>query len=262
MAASAISSCPSLPIAHRRPTHILCQQQLPTGRRWFSNNAEINRLQGRSRSRRHVASASTTDRPATVIGDMARGSQVTKTSSGHSDGELAARWREIHGSGNWEGLLDPIDPVLRAELIRYGEFAQATYDSFDYDRFSPLLRQLQVPGQDLLPGRRPRRRRLRGQPLPLRHQQRPQVSQLREPEAKVRRRQAVERVGHLHRVRGRVDRRETTRIGRRDIAVAWRGTITRLEWVADLTTNQKPLVEMGVPCRSACSPSRGRASGT
>ena len=74
----------------------------------------------------------------------------------------------------------------------------------------PLLRQLQVPGQDLLPGRRPRRRRLRGHPLPLRHLQRPQAPKLQEPEAQVRRRrrrQAVERDGHVHRLRGRVDGR-------------------------------------------------------
>jgi hypothetical protein len=71
-----------------------------------------------------------------LIGDTGRGSQADKP-SGHSDGELAARWQEIHGSNNWEGLLDPIDAVLLGELIRYGEFAQATYDSFDYDRFSP-----------------------------------------------------------------------------------------------------------------------------
>lgn len=41
---------------------------------------------------------------------------------------------------------------------------------------------------------------------------------------------------------------ETARIGRRDIAVAWRGTITRLEWVADLTATQTRLSDMGIPC--------------
>jgi pimeloyl-ACP methyl ester carboxylesterase len=41
---------------------------------------------------------------------------------------------------------------------------------------------------------------------------------------------------------------ETARLGRRDIAVEWRGTITHLEWVADLTSDQIPLRETGVPC--------------
>ncbi|RLM92390.1 phospholipase A1-Igamma1, chloroplastic-like [Panicum miliaceum] len=248
MAASAISSCPSLPIAHRRPTRILGQQQLPTGRRWFSNNAEINRLQGRRRSRHHVASASTTDRPATVIGDMARGSQVTKTSSGHSDGELAARWREIHGSGNWEGLLDPIDPVLRAELIRYGEFAQATYDSFDYDRFSPYSGSCRYPAKTFFQDVG-----LAGVGYEVRRYLYATSNDLKFPNfGNPKHKSADDKLWSesgtfIGYVAVSTDE-ETARIGRRDIAVAWRGTITRLEWVADLTTNQKPLVEMGVPC--------------
>ncbi|VAH69548.1 unnamed protein product [Triticum turgidum subsp. durum] len=72
--------------------------------------------------------------PGSVVGDMERGTLAEKT--GRSDGQLTSRWRELHGSNDWQGLLDPIDTVLRGELIRYGEFAQACYDSFDYDRFS------------------------------------------------------------------------------------------------------------------------------
>lgn len=47
--------------------------------------------------------------------------------------EVADCWREIHGENDWVGLMDP---VLRSELIRYGEMAQACYDAFDYDPFS------------------------------------------------------------------------------------------------------------------------------
>lgn len=42
-------------------------------------------------------------------------------------------WREIQGSKDWEGLLDPMNEHMRREIIRYGEFAQACYDSFDFD---------------------------------------------------------------------------------------------------------------------------------
>jgi hypothetical protein len=48
----------------------------------------------------------------------------------------ATRWRELHGSNYWKGLLDPLDADLRSELIRYGEFSQVTYDSFDHDTHS------------------------------------------------------------------------------------------------------------------------------
>ncbi|CAA0805804.1 Phospholipase A1-Igamma3- chloroplastic [Striga hermonthica] len=46
---------------------------------------------------------------------------------------LSQIWREIHGERNWEGLLDPMNSHLRREIIRYGEMAQACYDSFDFD---------------------------------------------------------------------------------------------------------------------------------
>ncbi|KAE8056444.1 hypothetical protein FH972_013219 [Carpinus fangiana] len=37
---------------------------------------------------------------------------------------------------DWEGLLDPMDSHLRGEIIRYKEFPQASYDSFDFDPHS------------------------------------------------------------------------------------------------------------------------------
>lgn len=46
---------------------------------------------------------------------------------------LADRWREIHGQDDWVGMLDPFDPLLRSELIRYGDMAQACYDAYDHD---------------------------------------------------------------------------------------------------------------------------------
>uniref|UniRef100_A0A0D3D8X9 Uncharacterized protein n=1 Tax=Brassica oleracea var. oleracea TaxID=109376 RepID=A0A0D3D8X9_BRAOL len=42
-------------------------------------------------------------------------------------------WRKIQREDDWAGLTDPMDPVLRSELIRYGEMAQACYDAFDFD---------------------------------------------------------------------------------------------------------------------------------
>jgi len=50
--------------------------------------------------------------------------------------DLARRWREIAGENDWQGLLDPLDLTLREEILRYGEFVQATYDNFDFDETS------------------------------------------------------------------------------------------------------------------------------
>ncbi|XWS12311.1 hypothetical protein CRYUN_Cryun37aG0078800 [Craigia yunnanensis] len=49
---------------------------------------------------------------------------------------VADKWRDIHGSMDWKYLLDPLHPWLRREIIKYGEFARATYDAFDFDSFS------------------------------------------------------------------------------------------------------------------------------
>ncbi|XVF27263.1 hypothetical protein REPUB_Repub14bG0091800 [Reevesia pubescens] len=41
---------------------------------------------------------------------------------------IADKWREIHGSKDWNELLDRLHPWLRQESVKYGEFAQATCD--------------------------------------------------------------------------------------------------------------------------------------
>ncbi|KAE8665584.1 Phospholipase A1-Ialpha2 [Hibiscus syriacus] len=46
---------------------------------------------------------------------------------------LSRLWREVQGSNNWENLLEPLDPLLREEIIRYGEFVAACYKAFDLD---------------------------------------------------------------------------------------------------------------------------------
>ncbi|MCL7036143.1 hypothetical protein MKW94_020162 [Papaver nudicaule] len=46
------------------------------------------------------------------------------------------RWEEILGSNHWEGLLEPLDLNLRQLILRCGDFCQATYDSFDGDKHS------------------------------------------------------------------------------------------------------------------------------
>ncbi|QCE06292.1 phospholipase A1 [Vigna unguiculata] len=49
---------------------------------------------------------------------------------------LPEAWRQIQGEDDWAGLLEPMDPLMRMEMIRYGEMAQACYDAFDFDPFS------------------------------------------------------------------------------------------------------------------------------
>ncbi|GJV03219.1 phospholipase A(1) DAD1, chloroplastic-like protein [Tanacetum coccineum] len=48
---------------------------------------------------------------------------------------LSKKWKEYHGTKNWEGLLDPLDDGLRGEIIRYGSFVEA-HPIFDFDLLS------------------------------------------------------------------------------------------------------------------------------
>ncbi|OVA02098.1 hypothetical protein BVC80_1261g14 [Macleaya cordata] len=45
-------------------------------------------------------------------------------------------WAELLGSNQWKGLLEPLDLNLRELIIRCGDFCQATYDSFNSDQHS------------------------------------------------------------------------------------------------------------------------------
>ncbi|XP_065868988.1 galactolipase DONGLE, chloroplastic [Euphorbia lathyris] len=47
--------------------------------------------------------------------------------------DLGDLWREIQGSNNWDNLINPLHPLLRQEIIRYGEFVTACYKAFDLD---------------------------------------------------------------------------------------------------------------------------------
>ncbi|GMI66481.1 DAD1-Like Lipase 4, phospholipase A I gamma 1 [Hibiscus trionum] len=157
---------------------------------------------------------------------------------------VADVWREIHGQDDWVGMLDPMDPLLRSELIRYGEMAQACYDAFDFDpfskycgscRFTPrqffdslamadhgyvVSRYLFVTSNINLPNFFTKSRW-------------PKVWS-----------KSANSTGYVAVSNDEVSKR----IGRRDIAVAWRGTVTRLEWIADLMDFLKPISSNKIPC--------------
>ncbi|KAM0865157.1 hypothetical protein ACQ4PT_043456 [Festuca glaucescens] len=55
-------------------------------------------------------------------------------------GSIATPWQKLQGSESWEGLLPssehPLDADLRASLIAYGELAEAAYDGLNADESS------------------------------------------------------------------------------------------------------------------------------
>lgn len=59
--------------------------------------------------------------------------QHTRVRPSSTSSSLVNCWREVQGCNNWENLLDPLHPLLRQEIIRYGEFVTASYKAFDLD---------------------------------------------------------------------------------------------------------------------------------
>jgi len=157
---------------------------------------------------------------------------------------LAEVWRKIHGEDNWAGLLDPMDPVMRVELTRYGEMAQACYDAFDYDPYSRYCGSSRFPIFEFF------------QCLDL-----PNMgynvtrylyatANINLPKLFRRSRWPDKKWSKHANWAGFIavsDDATSRRLGRRDITIAWRGTVTNVEWVADLTNFLKPL-SPDVPC--------------
>ncbi|CAM6099600.1 unnamed protein product [Calypogeia fissa] len=76
---------------------------------------------------------------------------VQKFKHPYADLHVAERWEQLQGCEDWVGLLKPdFDPILKAEILRYGEFAQATYDAFDGDKGSKHYGTCKYTKSDLL----------------------------------------------------------------------------------------------------------------
>ncbi|EYU31376.1 hypothetical protein ABFS82_14G218000 [Erythranthe guttata] len=145
--------------------------------------------------------------------------------------QLDEIWMEIQGCNNWENLLEPMNPLLRQEIIRYGEMAQACYDSFDFDPNSKYCGTCKYEGANFF-----ERVGLSGRGYTLTRYlyatsninlpnffQKSKISSVWS--------QHANWMGY---VAVATDEAEIRRLGRRDITVAWRGTVTYLEWIHDL----------------------------
>lgn len=140
-------------------------------------------------------------------------------------------WREIQGSNDWQGLLDPMNSHLRREVLRYGELAQACYDSFDFDPHSKYCGTCKYPGAQFFDklemgysGYEISRYLYATSNINLPNFF--QHSRLSKVWSKY-----ANWMGYIAVM---TDEEEIKRIGRRDILIAWRGTVTYLEWLCDL----------------------------
>ncbi|XP_048552861.1 phospholipase A1-II 6-like [Triticum urartu] len=146
----------------------------------------------------------------------------------------AARWKELHGERSWEGLLRPLDLELRRKVIWYGEMAQATYDAFNHERHSPhagLSRfgRKRFFERVMLPGHAAAYRVTRFLYATSSAHAAKAVAFVKGGHPRSRCRES-NWIGY---VAVATDAGKSV-LGRRDVVVAWRGTIQALEWTNNL----------------------------
>ncbi|CAN1227585.1 Phospholipase A1-Igamma1, chloroplastic [Linum grandiflorum] len=162
------------------------------------------------------------------------GDRMTPTISPKRD--ISDCWRQLHGEGEWndsgdcqDSLLSPLHPSLRQEIIKYGELAVATYDGFDFDPLSEFCGSCKFNHNKLL------------QELGLAEKHGYKVtryiyamSQVDVPDWLSRTYTSWSKDSNWMGYVAVSDDQESKRIGRRDIVVAWRGTVAPTEWFSDL----------------------------
>ncbi|KAL8487442.1 hypothetical protein ACS0TY_023933 [Phlomoides rotata] len=142
--------------------------------------------------------------------------------------KLASVWREIHGLNNWENLVEPLNPLLRREIVRYGEFVAACYKAFDLDPNSKrylnckygkrsMLKQVGLgdSGYQVT-------KYIYATALDTNIPMQP------DPGAKW--------IGYV----ASSSDQESATLGRRDIVITFRGTVTNPEWMANLMSSLTP----------------------
>ncbi|KAL9231163.1 hypothetical protein vseg_006421 [Gypsophila vaccaria] len=147
--------------------------------------------------------------------------------------QLGARWREYHGSRDWAGLLDPLDENLRREVVRYGEFVQAAYQSFHADPATTeaginAWRDVELLDKSYRVTKSLYATSSIGLPKWV-DDVAPDLGWMTQ------RSSMIGYVAVCH------DEKEIARMGRRDIVIALRGTSTCLEWAENMRESLVPM---------------------
>ncbi|KAL5064253.1 hypothetical protein RYX36_025990 [Vicia faba] len=167
---------------------------------------------------------------------------LSKTAEYSPRNSLGRHWRQFHGCNYWKGMLDPLDENLRREVVRYGEFVQAAYHYFHTD---PNTTQHDHPHQ-------------RHVSLPDKFYKVTKslyaTSSIQLPEWVCKSNWMTQKSSWIGFIAVCEDKKEISRLGRRDIVISLRGTATCLEWAenmraqlieTEVQSEKKPKVECG-----------------
>ncbi|GMI77658.1 DAD1-like seeding establishment-related lipase [Hibiscus trionum] len=133
-----------------------------------------------------------------------------------STSKIASRWRELSGENNWEGLLHPLDVDLRRYLIHYCQRAGAAGDAFNGTRASKGYAHSMYPADEFFA----RVGLENGNPYHYKVMSFIYAAT------------AADEIAYFGYVAVATDQGKAV-LGRRDILVSWRGTITNTEWGND-----------------------------
>ncbi|XP_059067450.1 phospholipase A1-Igamma2, chloroplastic-like [Cryptomeria japonica] len=144
---------------------------------------------------------------------------------GSQSQHLCDMWRDIQGAHNWNGLLDPMDPILKSEVLRYGNMAKVCYDAFDGESSSKHYGECKYSKTSLFDKMGMSECGYRATKYIYAN-----TNVLAAPFVE----KAKDRAVWLGFIAVCESEKEIRRLGRRDIVVAWRGTQTTQEWIQDL----------------------------
>ncbi|KAL5989593.1 hypothetical protein ACLOJK_010486 [Asimina triloba] len=139
-----------------------------------------------------------------------------------SAGNIASRWEKLSGVDNWSGLLDPLDIDLRRHILIYGDLVEAVGDAFNNVKVSKNYGTSRYSKANFFD----RVGLVKGNPF------RYQVTKFTYAAAELKFADWMDSsfIGY---VAVATDEGKEA-LGRRDIVVAWRGTILQSEWKQDI----------------------------